>query len=259
MLGSEGRVLRYCSHADCRRFKHPSDFESEEPRATCRKHKKEPPEAKKESQGHEARVHGATARDAGGEGLMEGTPIMEGTYIMGNEIEEPPAKQQCLSPRGGARVHAPARSPGDSTRSDIDEDSEAEPERCANFTLEELLEMQAEATTTNPATAPRSDIDEDLEADMGFVVDTFSPEELLERLAEATEATTTTPATAPRSDIDEDSEADMGFVVDTFSPDEDIQKPGEWDWVTDELGKNLKTNDLGMRGDNSLQWEGQLV
>ena len=204
-------MLRYCCHADCRRFKHPSDFdESEEPRATCRKHKKEPPEAKKESQGHEARVHGATARDAGGEGLMEGT------YIMGNETEEPPAKQQCLSPRGGARVHAPARSPGDSTRSDIDEDSEAEPERCANFSLEEVFEMMAEATTTNPATAPRSD-------------------------------------------IDEDSEADMGFVVDTFSPDEDIQKPGEWDWVTDELGKNLKTNDLGMRGDNSLQWEGQLV
>ena len=103
-------MLRYCCHANCRRFKHPSDCdESEEPRATCRKHKKEPPKAKKESQGHGARVHGATARDAGGEGLMEGT------YIMGNETEEPPAKQQCLSPRGGARIHAPARSPGDST------------------------------------------------------------------------------------------------------------------------------------------------
>ena len=36
-------MLRYCCHANCRRFKHPSDFESEEPRATCRKHKKEPP------------------------------------------------------------------------------------------------------------------------------------------------------------------------------------------------------------------------
>ena len=82
---------------------------------------------------------------------MEGTPIMEGTYIMGNETEEPPAKQQCLSPRGGARVHAPARSPGDST---------------------------LRPTTTTPATAPRSDIDEDLEADMGFVVDTFSPDDL---------------------------------------------------------------------------------
>ena len=62
-------MLRYCCHANCRRFKHPSDFdESEEPRATCRKHKKEPPEAKKVSLGHGARVHGATARDAGGEG-----------------------------------------------------------------------------------------------------------------------------------------------------------------------------------------------
>jgi hypothetical protein len=189
VLGSEGRVLRYCCHADCRRFKHPSDFdESEEPRATCRKHKKEPPEAKRVSQGHEARVHGATARDAGGEG------IMEGTYIMGNETEEPPAKQQCLSPRGGARVLARARSPGDSTlrpilvpatapRSDLDEVSEAEPGRCANFSPEELLELEilaeaTEATTTTPATAPRSDIDEDLEADMGFVVDTFSPDDL---------------------------------------------------------------------------------
>ena len=224
MLGSEGRVLRYCSHHDCKRFKHPSDFdESEGPRATCRKHKKEPPEAKKESQGHEARVHGATARDAGGEGLMEGT------YIMGNETEEPPAKQQCLSPRGGARVHAPARSPGDSTRSDIDEDSEAEPERCANFSLEEVFEM----------------------------------------LAEATEATTTTPATAPRSDIDEDSEADMGFVFDTFSPDEmmdataperyaleDIQKLEGFGFLEGhDLGVHPEGGDLGMRGDNSLQWE----
>ena len=147
---------------------------------------------------------------------------MEGTYIMGNETEEPPAKQQCLSPRGGARVHAPARSPGDST---------------------------LRPTTTTPATAPRSDIDEDSEADMGFVVDTFSPEELLEMLAEATEATTTTPATAPRSDIDEDSEADMGFVVDTFSPDEMMDATAPEQYAHEDIQNDwgfLEGHDLGM-------------
>ena len=117
-------MLRYCSHADCRRFWHPSDFESEfdseDPRATCRRHrissakspcgsKKVSPEAKKESKGHGARVRGAAAWNAGGEGLMEETSIM------GHETEEPPAKQLCFRSCGGARVHAPARSPGDSS------------------------------------------------------------------------------------------------------------------------------------------------
>ena len=132
---------------------------------------------------------------------------------MGNETEEPPAKQLCLSPRGGARVLARARSPGDSTlrpilvpatapRSDLDEVSEAEPGRCANFSPEELLEMLAEATeatTTTPATAPRSDIDEDSEADMGFVVDTFSPDEMMD-------------ATAPERYAHEDIQNDWGFL-----------------------------------------------
>ena len=97
---------------------------------------------------------------------------MEGTYIMGNETEERPAKQQCLSPRGGARIHAPARSPGDST---------------------------LRPTTTTPATAPRSDIDEDSEADMGFVVDTFSPDEMMD-------------ATAPERYAHDDIQNDWGFL-----------------------------------------------
>ena len=219
MLGSEGRVLRYCCHADCRRFKHPCDFdESEEPRATCRKHKKEPPEAKKESQGHEARVHGATARDAGGEGLMEGT------YIMGNETEEPPAKQQCLSPRGGARVLARARSPGDST-------------------LRPILV---------PATAPRSDLDEVSEAGIDHVVDTtcaarddspdrdlYTPDEVDKIFAEETEARMAAEAehaeaaTAPERYAHDDIQNDWGFLEghdlgmhpekDPFTLDEDFE------------------------------------
>ena len=216
-------MLRYCCHANCRRFKHPSDFdESEEPRATCRKHKKEPPEAKKESQGHGARVHVATARDAGGEGLMEGTPIMEGTYIMGNETEEPPAKQQCLSPRGGARVHAPARSPGDST------------------------------LRPTPATAPRSELDEVSEAGIDHVVDTtcaarddspdrdlYTPDEVDKIFAEETEARMAAEAehaeaaTAPERYAHEDIQNDWGFLEghdlgmhpekDPFTLDEDLE------------------------------------
>ena len=159
-------MLRYCSHADCRRFRHPGDFESEfdteDQRATCRRHrmssakspcgsKKVSPEAKKESQGHGARVRGAAAWDAGGEGLMEETSIM------GHETEEPPAKQLCFRSYGGARVHAPARSPGDST-------------------------LPSRLTATPPAIAHRFELDEVSEADIEMMeierkmMDATSPE-----------------------------------------------------------------------------------
>ena len=223
-------MLRYCSHADCRRFRHPGDFESEfdteDQRATCRRHrmssaksprgsKKASPEAKKESQGHGAWVRGAAAWDAGGEGLMEETSIM------GHETEEPPSKQLCFRPCGGARVHAPARSPGDSST------------------------LPSRLTATPPAIAHRFELDEVSEAD----IDLCPVDKAIEMVAEVTEAEARVPAEA------EHAEAATAPKQYSYAH-EDIQKPEGWGFLEGhDLGVHPEGGDLGMRGDILLQWE----
>ncbi len=146
---------------------------------------------------------------------------MEETSIMGHETEEPLAKQLCFRSCGGARVHAPARSPGDSST------------------------LPSRPTATPPAIAHRFELDEVSEAD----IDLCPVDKAIEMVAEVTEAEARVPAEA------EHAEAATAPKQYSYAL-EDIQKPEGWGFLEGhDLGVHPEGGDLGMRGDILLQWE----